>query len=381
MGELTSAGFVIRRLDEIITLMDAGMRAIYGSDINTDPDSPDGQMIGIFSEALADLEELSGEMWRQMDPDYASGPNLDRIVAFAGLRRDLSAPSLLKSVILGGSPNIPIPADSVVYDQSGEYWRSLRMVKLDANGSARTDFQSVDSGAFAVGSNVELTIASGVTGWRSAVTSSASILGTNEETDPDLRARFYVSRERAADDDRAAMEGNLRALNGVDDAVVYENYNDTIDADGVNPHSINAVIDGGNPEEIGNVILRLKPAGCGMQGATIVYIIDQYFRSRPIYFDRPTQDMVYVHAEVTRRANFTDINTQGIKEEIAALRLKIGEPVIRTELYAVMYQIPGFIVTALRIGLDPAHLAEADIQPGPREKAVFDVANIEIVVV
>jgi uncharacterized phage protein gp47/JayE len=381
MGELTSAGFVIRRLDEIVTRMDAGMRAIYGSDINTDPDSPDGQMIGIFSEALADLEELSGEMWRQMDPDYASGPNLDRIVAFAGIRRDQSAPSVLRSVILGGSPNIPIPADSVVYDQSGEFWRSLRMVTLNANGSARTDFQSVDSGAFAVGSNVELTISSGVTGWRSAVTSTASELGTNEETDPDLRARFYVSRERAADDDRAALEGNLRALNGVEDAVVYENYDDTIDAEGVNPHSINAVIEGGDPADIGNIILRLKPAGCGMQGATTVYIIDQYFRSRPIYFDRPTQDMVYVYAEVKRRSNFTDINEEGIKEEIAAQRMKIGEPVIRTELYAVMYRVPGFIVSVLRIGLDPAHLAEVDIQPGPREICVFDVANIEIVVV
>lgn len=381
MGELTSAGFVIRRLDEIVTRMDAGMRAIYGSDINTDPDSPDGQMIGIFSEALADLEELSGEMWRQMDPDYASGPNLDRIVAFAGVRRELSVPSLLRSVILGGSPGIPIPADSMVYDQSEEFWRSLRMVVLDANGSARVDFQSVDSGAFAVGSNVELTIASGVTGWHSAVTSTASVLGTNEETDPDLRARFYVSRERTADDDRAALEGNLRALNGVDDAVVYENWGEEIDADGVNPHSINAVIDGGNPEEIANIILRLKPAGTGMQGATIIYIIDQYFRSRPIYFDRPTQDMVYVYAEVRRRANFTDINEEGIKKKLAAQRFKIGEPVIRTELYGVMYQVPGFVVSTLRIGLDPAHLAEADIQPGPREICVFDVANIEIVVV
>jgi uncharacterized phage protein gp47/JayE len=380
MGQLTSAGFVIRRLDEIIATMDAGMRAIYGSDISTNPDDPDGQMIGIFSEALADLEELSGEMWRQMDPDYATGPNLDRIVAFAGVRRYQSEPSVLRSVILGGNPATPIPADSTVYDQSGEYWRSLRQVKLDANGSARVDFQSVDSGAFAVGSNVELTIASGVTGWRSAVTSTASELGTNEETDPDLRSRFYVSRERTADDDRAALEGNLRALNGVDDAVVYENWTDTIDADGVNPHSINAVVDGGDPEEIAQQILRLKPAGCGMQGATTVYIIDQYYRSRAIYFDRPTQDMVYVYAEVTRRANFTDINEDGIKDALAGIKFKIGEPVIRTELYATMYSVPGFIVTKLTIGLDPAALAEADIQPGPREMCIIDAANVDIVV-
>lgn len=381
MGQLTTDGFVIRRLDEIISSMDSGMRVIYGADINIDPDSPDGQMVGIYSQALADLEELSGEMWRQMDPDYASGPNLDRIVAFAGLNRYRSAPSYLRAVILSGVAQTPIPADCVVTDPSGTQWRSLLRVTLNANGSARVDFQSVNNGAFSVGSNVVLTIVSGVTGWHSATTSKASELGADEESDSALRARFYVSRERTADDDRASLEGNLIGLSGVDDARVFENWTDTIDANGVNPHSINAVVDGGDEQAIGLTILQLKPSGTGMQGATVVYVIDQFLRSRPIYFDRPTKVEIYVSAQVTRRANFTDIDTDSIVDALAATDYKIGQPVIYTELYGVMYDVPGFIVKDLKIGTSSATLATADIAIGPRSKAVIDAVNVTITVV
>lgn len=378
MGQLTPDGFVIQRLGDIIERMDSGMRAIYGADIDTAPDSPDGQMIGLFSQALADLEELAGEMWRQMDPDYATGPNLNRIVAFSGTRRFQSNVSTLRSVILSGAARTPIPADSTVRDPSGIVWRSMLRVTLDANGSARVDFQSVDAGAFSVGRNEVLEIQSGVTGWRTAVTSQASEPGTNQERDPDLRARFYLSRERTADDDAASMRANLLALVGVDDAQVYENYTRETDSRGVEANSINAVVDGGDDQAIGRVILALKPAGTGMQGDTTVYVLDQFSRSRAIYFDRPSQVDVYVEMTVTRRANFTDIDEDSIRASLAATRFHIGEPVIRTELYAVMYAVPGFIVTALAIGTAPDALSQNDVQVGPRDMAVIDAANIII---
>jgi uncharacterized phage protein gp47/JayE len=378
MGQLTPDGFVIQRLDEIIARMDSGLRSIYGADIDTAADSPDGQMIGLFSQSLADLEELAGEMWRQMDPDYATGPNLDRIVAFSGTRRNQSNSSWLRAVILSGAARTPIPADSTVTDASKVVWRSVQRVTLDANGSARVDFQSVEAGSYSVGRNEVLTIQSGVTGWRTAITSRASDPGTNQERDPDLRARFYLSRERTADDDAASMRGNLLALTGVDDAQVYENYTRTVDSNGVAPNSINAVIDGGDEAAIGRIILALKPAGTGMQGETTVYVIDQFSRSRAIYFDRPTKVAIYVEMTVTRRANFTDIDEDSIKRVLAETIFHIGEPVIRTELYGVMYEVPGFIVTALAIGTAPGALSQNDIQVGPRDKAVIDEANIVI---
>jgi uncharacterized phage protein gp47/JayE len=378
MGQLTPDGFVIQRLDEIIARMDSGLRSIYGADIDTAADSPDGQMIGLFSQSLADLEELAGEMWRQMDPDYATGPNLDRIVAFSGTRRNQSNSSWLRAVILSGAARTPIPADSTVTDASKVVWRSVQRVTLDANGSARVDFQSVEAGSYSVGRNEVLTIQSGVTGWRTAITSRASDPGTNQERDPDLRARFYLSRERTADDDAASMRGNLLALTGVDDAQVYENYTREVDSRGVAANSINAVIDGGDEAAIGRIILSLTPACTGMQGETTVYVIDQFSRSRAIYFDRPTKVAIYVEMTVTRRANFTDIDEDSIKRVLAETIFHIGEPVIRTELYGVMYEVPGFIVTALAIGTAPGALSQNDIQVGPRDKAVIDEANIVI---
>ncbi|MEX3859627.1 baseplate J/gp47 family protein [Paraburkholderia sp. BR10923] len=381
MGQLTPDGFVVRRLDAIIAELDAGMKAIYGIDINTDPDSPDGQAIGLWSQALADLEELAGEMWRQMDPDYASGPNLDRIVAFAGIRRVRSSVSWLRGVILSGAAFTPINTDAMVRDPTGALWRSTEVVQLNANGSARLDFQSDQPGAYPVGSNVELEIVSGVAGWRTAVTSQASDIGADEEQDPALRSRFYLSRERPAFDDVSGMRANLLAVTGVIGVEVFENYGETTDANGVAPHSINAVVDGGDDEAIGTVILNRKPMGTGMQGEQTVMVLDRHNRGRLIHFDRPTRVPIYVTALVERRLNFTDIDTDAIARALASTIFTIGEPVIYTELYGVMYQVPGFIVRDLQIGTAPNALTDADIIVGPRDKPVIDAADVFITVI
>lgn len=77
MGQVTAAGYVADRLDAIVAKLEDGFRSIYGADINLDPDSPDGQMVGLIGQIRADLEELGENIYRSLDPDYASGAWLE----------------------------------------------------------------------------------------------------------------------------------------------------------------------------------------------------------------------------------------------------------------------------------------------------------------
>ena len=63
-NQITENGIEIMSLEEIRDLIingddnTPGLRNIFGEDAVFDSDSPDGQLVGIFSQAVRDLEEL-----------------------------------------------------------------------------------------------------------------------------------------------------------------------------------------------------------------------------------------------------------------------------------------------------------------------------------
>ncbi|MDD0941556.1 hypothetical protein LOD72_10725, partial [Xylella fastidiosa subsp. multiplex] len=150
MGKVTTSGYEAERLDTIIARLQEGFRSIYGNDINVDPDSPDGQLIGLIAQIKADLEELGTDIHRQLDPDYASGAWLEQRVAYAGLTRRRASYSYLRNVTLMGKPDASIPAGYVVSDPNRCRWQLVSPVRLDATGHAHADFRSDTLGRFDV---------------------------------------------------------------------------------------------------------------------------------------------------------------------------------------------------------------------------------------
>ncbi|QZX98206.1 hypothetical protein K6R05_21995 (plasmid) [Pantoea alfalfae] len=83
MGKLTDQGYIADRLDDIFSGLVTKFKGIYGDDILTDPDDPDGQMIGIFAQMRADIEGVIETVVQANDPDNATGTWLEQKVAFA----------------------------------------------------------------------------------------------------------------------------------------------------------------------------------------------------------------------------------------------------------------------------------------------------------
>ena len=380
MGQVTPAGYVAERIDQIVADLERGFLGIYGNDINVDPESPDGQVIGLISQVKADLEELGGVIYRQLDPDWASGVWLEQRVAYAGLKKKLASYSYLRNVILTGRADAAIPSEAIVSDQSRVRWRLVSAVTLDGAGSARADFRSEELGAFQLPAGTVLKIETVVLGWTSATTLSDAEVGKEEETDPQLRARFFRSRAKPATNDALAIEAKIGDLPDVRQVICLENYTDVMDADGVPPHSINVVVDGGDSAAIAGVIFDNKTLGTGMLGDTVVELPITKGRVKAIRFDRPAITSCAAQIIVRREANFLAIDIDAIKAAVAGTSFLIGDDVLLTRLYTPINTVSGFWVSSLKIGPVGSTLSEDNIVVGPRGMARFAVEDIEVIV-
>ncbi len=272
MAKLVESGIVIERLDSILERVEQGFKRIYGQNINIDPDTPDGQMIGILGQIKVDLEELAEDVYRQLDPDLATGAWLEQRVAYAGLVRRKASYSYLRSVILTGDPYTEIN-NLIVSDTNKTRWILEQKATLNESGSARADFRSEELGAFSLNANTQLTIETITLGLNSVTTSVDAEIGIEEETDSQLRQRFSKSRAKNAINSAEAIEGGIGDLADVKQVIVLENNTSQTDSIGISPHSINVVVEGGNETDIAQVIYKNKGAGIGLQGQTSVNLM------------------------------------------------------------------------------------------------------------
>ncbi|WP_257797844.1 baseplate J/gp47 family protein [Aggregatibacter actinomycetemcomitans] len=244
-----------------------------------------------------DIEELAENVYRQLDPDVATGAWLEQRVAYAGLMRRAASYSYLRSVVLTGEPLTQLYAGIVVSDPHKVRWVLNANVQLGSNGSARADFRSEELGAFNLAKNTNLTIETVTLGLNAATTLENAEIGVEEETDQQLRERFFISRTKNAQNSADAIQSKISALPDVKQVKVLENNTKQRDKNGVEPHSLNVIVDGGADNQIAQVIYENKGAGVGLQGGTETTLTINNER-RTLRFDRVVQVDVQVSNQI-----------------------------------------------------------------------------------
>ena len=74
--QITNARVAIDEINAIKERLENGFKRIYGDDIALTPDTPDGQMIGLFSEALDEVNQCLIFAVQMLDPYLAQGEDL-----------------------------------------------------------------------------------------------------------------------------------------------------------------------------------------------------------------------------------------------------------------------------------------------------------------
>ena len=371
MLKISEKGIEIDDLYTIQARLVNAFKSIYGEDINLDSDTPDGQLLGLFSQELANVHQAVSFIVQMLDPYQAMGQWLEQRAMYAGITRITASYSYIDDVIFTGSPKTTVPINSIYIDKNKNKWVTTEPITLNDLGSARTKFRSLELGDYTVNAQEEFTPSTIIIGIERVTSNSNSYGGTDEETDEQLLNRFMLSHSINNYDDRQGMQSALLNITGVSKCIVYENFTNNTDEKSVPAHSLNAVILGGDNEKIAEVITKNKIGGCGLFGR----IETTYPHSgllRKVYFDRPTKINVNVSMIIGRYKSFNDIDTDQIKENLKNLNFDIGENVYTSRIISNINLVDGFYIKSLTA--NGSNIAEI----GYREYA--QINNVEVLI-
>jgi len=252
-NELTSSGLTTASQAELLNTFTTGLQAIYGSGINLQSNTPDGQLINLFIQAILDVEDLLTQIYNSFDPDNAVGNVLDQRVAINGIQREGGTFTITNvSLVTTSSVNLYGLDQSVnpvytVADGAGNQWQLIQTVLGLAPGTTALTFQAALPGAVQTTPNTittPVTIVLGVESLNNPTTYTT--LGIDEESDAALRLRRQQSVSLSSQGYLQGLLAALENINGITSAFVYENNGSTTDGNGVPGHSIWVII-GGTP--------------------------------------------------------------------------------------------------------------------------------------
>jgi len=384
---ISPEGFKRKRLDQLLAELNSEVKSIFGDNFNVSPESPDGQVNGVVSESNANLWEIAEESYNAFNPSAATGVTLSNLVQLNGITRLPDTPSRAQLSLTGVAGTI-IPLGSLVStSDTGDQFSTEVEITLDGAGNGSVFASSVETGPIEALASTITQIDTPVTGWDTVNNSSDATVGTNEETDVELRARREMSVARDAQAIIDAIFAGVANVPGVTQTVVLENDTDVTNGDGLPPHSFQVIVVGGVDEDIGDIIWLKKPAGILSFGNTTVQVIDSQGIPHNISFSRPTTVDIYVEVTVNAfpeyPANGDDLIKQAIVDYangdlVAGRGFSLADDVVYTRLYTPINSVPGHEITDLRIGTSPSPTGTSNIPIAATETSNFLVVNIVV---
>jgi len=369
------------------------MQAIYGGDIVLTPDSQDGQIIGIFSLAIADTLAAFLAAYNSFGPQTAQGVGLSNAVKINGMRRNTATNSTVQLVLTGQAGTI-IRAGQARGDD-GSVWDLPPIVTIASSGDIMVMATADTPGAVAAAPNTIRNIATPTYGWQEVTNPAAALPGAPLESDAALRARQAFSAALPSASILSGIAAGIAALPGVVEVDPYENDTDETDpVTGLPPHSISMAVSGGDPTAICQTILNKKTPGCYTYGTTRVQTADSWGLMHDIGFFASTALPIEVEITLAVTPSYSTLVGAAIADNVAAWvnALKMGVNVITSKLWAPANLcddasgLPAsaaatFDIQQIRIAPLGGTLSTDNIVVDIFVHATLDPANVNIVIV
>ena len=387
--KLDQDGLTINDLNDVYDFLVVEYKKIYGEDIILTGDTPDGQVIAIYSKLNADAQASLLELYNSFDPDNAVGSQLNKIIKLSGLTRKAATKSTV-TVDITATTAVSLDDDYSVVDTLGQSWVIQTAQEITA-GTTAIDFSSNEWGSIAANAATiteQGTILTQITAVNNPLSAT---IGVDEETDEALRIRRERSLEKPAFSTTGSLLSALLNIENVVDAIVYENQTNVYDsALPLVAHSIWCIVDGGLSTDIIEAIAKEKTVGCGLKGSIEGDYTETFVRAdgtsrvhiHPVAYDVPTSSNIYINVNVTPKVVGGTIDTALIKDKIAEKLLNIAEDLIITELYSYIYQAgSNFVATNLTASLDNITYVSDELAATAAERLIITTANITVTVV
>lgn len=382
---VTAEGISAPDYQTILSTVTGYFQQIYGSDAYIDPDSKDGQLIALVALAIHDANNTAIQVYNSFSPSTGIGVGLSSNVKINGIARREATNSTV-DLLLTGTAGTTITNGSVK-DANGVIWNLPPTVSIGIDGAIVATATCANSGAVAALAGTVNKINTPTRGWSSANNPLAATVGTAAEKDSELRIRQSQSVALPSLTPFEAVDGAIANIKGVTRHKLYENDQDVPDANGLPPHSIAAIVEGGDATEIANTIRGVKDQGTTPYGSTIISVPDKYGSPHPVGFSRPVDVPIFVSITIEPLTGYTSQVGNEIKAAVAAYinSLAIGANVVISRVYspANLGVVSGgnsryYDITELLIGTSADSVAAANVVIAYDHSASCSIENIHL---
>ena len=370
--------------DDILAEYQSLFKTIFG-DINTDPSTPQGQIITSLTQidlaTISYLENLANAFFFGGSGDFLDkwAWNLYRVT------RKQGTPSSVM-ITITGRPTTDIPSDFTISDGSENYIIEAP-TRIGENGEILAKFNNVNINDFVAKANTITQIVTNIDGVERVNNENNATQAIFRETDAELFNRCLYFGSTATNASFRSILANVAQVKGVNRIAGAENVanqNKIINGVELTPHSICIVVDGGEAQEIAEAIQKSRATGCDMVGDIEIplYIDKQKYIYR---FYRPKTVAIKVKVTASQansgliRADFEKITKEALANFIN--NLDIAKTITQPLLSNALIKIVGsdFNIDDLQFSKKGENLAYSPINLKLNEIATISLDDIEVI--
>ncbi|WP_334067241.1 baseplate J/gp47 family protein [Burkholderia cepacia] len=300
---------------EAFAFLQDQFRSIYGADTYLEPDSQDGQLLGVFAKAISDVNSVAIAIYRSFSPATAQGDALSSNVKINGIARKIASYSSADLVLIGQAGRTI--TNGAAKDTNGVQWLLPATVTIPPSGTITVTATCASIGDVSARAGTINQIATPALGWQSVTNPADAAEGAPVEKDPVLRQRQTVSTALPSLTVLDGIIGAVANVPGVTRYVAYENDTSSTDANGIPSHSISLVVEGGDATAIATAIAAKKTPGAGTYGTTSIVVADNYGRPITISFFRPTGAPIGAIVTIKALGGYTTQAGQQIQQAVS----------------------------------------------------------------
>lgn len=439
MAGLTATGFEALIQSEIHDDLKAAARAAFGANAGVGDDEFFGRLFAILAERYALLWELAEAAYNAQDVDAAIDAALIAICALTGTIPKSPAPSTTTLTLTGEDATVVAVGSQASVETTGKRFETSAegtLAALDAwasatayvvgdrvtnggnayictvagtsagsggptteseaiadntvtwrymgEGVAAVDVaaESIDNGEISGASGTINTIETTIAGWEGVINLEDATLGTAEESNSALRLRREDEIAKSGSGTVDAARAKLLALiPDVENVKGFWNHSDDTDADGVPPHAVEFLVEGGEDQDIFDALLAAVGGGIQTHGDVTGTATDSEGNAQPQGFSRADEQDIYVVLTVEYDSDYPEDGDDQIKAAIVAWgnSQSLGKDSVSVAVAAQCFLVTGVHnVTEAFIGLAPAPATTTTIPITTRQRAVYDTSRISI---
>lgn len=267
-------------------------------DINTAPETPQGQIIDAETLAITQKDAELAFLANMFNPKTARGIWQDALAEIYFIKRKKAVNSRCYCVLTGLKGTVIEKGSKIQSEADGTYWNLLEDVTIQNNGSVIALFECETEGAVIASPNTLNKIITTVAGWDTVNNSQSATVGTLEESQQAFEKHRYDSVALNSRGTTSSVYARVLQLDNVVGCYVVDNKTNvvkTIDDYNLKPHSIYVAVLGGSNQDIAEAIYKSLSAGCDYNGNTTIEVTDENTKSvEPVTFMRPIQQNVYI---------------------------------------------------------------------------------------